>query len=130
MLATPAANKDAEFVRSWIEAALQRSDDRSGNAGRVPIHAHHRTEGLKPERIAQAREQFGGSIVQKNALANGRAQQRHAIGEPSRNVAAMQGKIGVAGASHPEPLSDMRGFKSGTQNVGGQMANPSERQRA
>jgi hypothetical protein len=42
----------------------------------------------------------------------------------------MQGKIGVARASHLEPLSDMSGFKSATENVGGQVANPSERQRA
>jgi hypothetical protein len=36
----------------------------------------------------------------------------------------------VAGASHLEPLSDRSGFKSATENAGGQMANPSERQRA
>ena len=106
MLAASAANVDAQLVRSGIEAALQRADDGSRDAGRMPVHAHHRTEGLKPERIAQAREQLGRTVVEKNAFADRRAEARHAIGQPGRDTAAMQRKIGVAGASHLKPLSN------------------------
>jgi glycosyltransferase involved in cell wall biosynthesis len=43
--------------------------------------------------------------VEQNAFADGRAKARHAIGQPSRYAAAMQRKIGVARASHLQPLS-------------------------
>jgi hypothetical protein len=35
---------ELEFVRSRIEAALQRSDDRGGHAGRLPVHPANGSE--------------------------------------------------------------------------------------
>jgi predicted DNA binding CopG/RHH family protein len=45
--------------------------------------------------------------MKKNAFADGSAKLRHSIGQPGRHAPAMQRKIGVAGASHLQPLSNL-----------------------
>src|SRR5689334_3965029 len=49
--AAPAADMDAEFARHRGEPPLQGAYDTGGDAGRMPIHAHHGSEGLEPERM-------------------------------------------------------------------------------
>lgn len=85
----PAAHHQPEFVEPWVEPALQRTHDRGRNAGRVPVHPHDCAEGLKPERIAEAREEIIGAVFQNNVLSDGRAQLRHTIREPWRNSSAV-----------------------------------------
>ena len=56
LFATPAANVDPQLMRPRIEPTFQRAHDRSRNSRRMPIHPHHATKRLEPERIAQARQ--------------------------------------------------------------------------
>jgi len=58
MCAAAAADMQAEFARQWLQPALQRADDAGGDAGRMPVHAHHGAEGLEPERMRQATQEF------------------------------------------------------------------------
>ena len=78
LLAASAADVDAELVRARIESSLQRAHHRRGDAGGVPVHAHHRSERLEPERIAQPRQQRRPAVVQHHALADRGAERGHA----------------------------------------------------
>src|SRR4051812_37988569 len=44
MLATAAANVDAELLLQRRQPPLQRTDHAGGDAGRMPVHAHDRAE--------------------------------------------------------------------------------------
>src|SRR5215471_2276922 len=91
----------AKLVRTWVETTLQRSHHRRGDAGRVPVHAHHRTERLKPERVAQPRKQRRSAVVIEHALADRRTEHRHSRGEPFGHASVVQGQIGETGTFHP-----------------------------
>ena len=90
MLAAPAADMDAKLAREWRETVLQRADHARGDAGGMPIHAHHGTERLEPEGMAETAEELIPAIVEDDGLGHNRAEPRHAAGQPLRNAAAMQ----------------------------------------
>ena len=98
--AAAAADVDAELVRPRIESLLQRAHHRRRDAGRMPVHAHHRAEGLEPERIAQPREQRGAAVVMEHALGDRRAERHHPRRQPRRHASAVQRKIGDARSLH------------------------------
>ena len=66
----------------------------------MPIHSHHGTERLKPERIAQPRQEDGGAVVPDDGFADRRAQFGHALGKPLGDAAAVKRKICDSGALH------------------------------
>jgi len=99
MPATPTADMHAEFAGQRRQATLERTDHAGGDARGVPVHAHHRAKGLEPERMRQPPQQFVAPVVVDDGLADHRAQPGHALAEPRRHTAAMQGKIGAAGAA-------------------------------
>jgi hypothetical protein len=84
-----AADVNAEFAGARVEPAFERSHYRSGDAGGVPVHPHHATERLKPERVAQAREQRLGAVAVDDGLGDGGAEQGHAFRQPRRHAAAV-----------------------------------------
>ncbi len=79
------------------QAALQRADHAGGDARGVPVHPHHRAEGLEPEGMGQAAQQLVAAVVVNDGLADHRAETCHAIAQPGRDSATMQGQIGTAG---------------------------------
>src|SRR6185369_231455 len=54
-------------------------------------------EGLEPERIRHAPQEFVAAVFVHDRLRHHCAERGHARGEPWRHAAAMQGKIGAAG---------------------------------
>ena len=100
MFAAPAANVDAELGRTRSQSPLERAHDGCRDAGRMPVHAHDGAERLKPEWIAQPRKQFGLAVMVNDALANRRAERRHARRKPCGHAAAMERKIGGTGTTH------------------------------
>ena len=66
MFATAAANVDAELLLQRRQAPLQCTDHTGGDAGRMPVHAHDGAETC------------------------------HAVGEPFRNLPAMQREVGAS----------------------------------
>src|ERR1700676_4925415 len=68
MLASAAADVDAEFVRERRQPALEGADDAGGYAGRVPVHAHDRTKRLEPERMRQPLQELIAAIVVDDGL--------------------------------------------------------------
>lgn len=50
--------------------------------------------------LGQAGEQLRAPVVVQNALDDRRAELRHALGEPGRHTAAVQGQVGEPGALH------------------------------
>src|SRR5690242_19469482 len=109
MPASPATDVNAQLVGAGVETALERAHYRRGNSGGVPVHAHHATESLEPERIAQARKQFRRAVVIKDALANAGAELCDALGEPGRHSPAMQRQISYSGALHVRIMTQMHG---------------------
>jgi hypothetical protein len=63
MLAAPAADVNAELALQRRQPALQGANHASGNAGRVPVHAHHGAKRLEPERMRQPLQEFVAPIV-------------------------------------------------------------------
>jgi hypothetical protein len=90
MRAAPAADMNAQFAGKWCKATLQRSHDTCGDAGGMPIHSHHRTERLKPERMREPAQQFVTPIVVNDGLADDRPETGHPVGKPMRYTPAMQ----------------------------------------
>src|SRR3984885_3058442 len=95
-----AAEPQAKLRETWIHAALQRAQYRSGNAGGVPVHAHHCTVCLKPEWIAQPGEKFRWPVVENDLLGDGSPKLGHPLRKPRRHMSAVERKIGCAGAFH------------------------------
>ena len=103
LLAATAADVEAELVRERRQAALERADDAGGDAGRMPVHAHHRAERLEPERMGEPAQQLVPAIVMDDRFADHRAEPRHPLGEPARDTSAMEGQVGASGTmSHEE----------------------------
>src|SRR6516164_3326118 len=95
--AAAAAYMNTEFARERLETALERADDTRRDARGMPVHAHDGAERLKPERVRQPAQQFVTSVMVDDRLADHGAEPRHPIGQPFRDVAAMQWKIGASG---------------------------------
>jgi hypothetical protein len=66
----------------------------------MPVHPHHGTEGLKPERMRQTPQQLVAPVFQHDGLDNHRTEAGHPLAEPSRHPAAMQRQVGAARAPH------------------------------
>ena len=96
VLAPAATDMDAEFALQGCEPALERADDARRDAGRMPVHAHDRTEGLKPEGVRQPPQEFVAAVVMHDRLAHDGAQRGHALPQPRRHTPAMEGKISAA----------------------------------
>ena len=102
-----AAHMNAKIAGERSKTALQRADNTSRDARGMPVHPHNGTKRLEPERVRQAAQQLAAPIMVDDRLADHRAELGHAIGQPSRDVAAMQWQIGTAGfASHQRTPGD------------------------
>ena len=99
MFAAPAADVDPEFALQRRQSAFQGADHAGRDAGRVPVHAHHGAKGLKPERMRQPLQEFVSPVVMNHRLGDDCAQGGHALGQPWRHAAAMEGKVGAASSS-------------------------------
>jgi hypothetical protein len=66
----------------------------------MPVHAHHGPEGLKPERIAEPRQEFGGAVVMDNALDDRSSELFHALREPEGHSAAVKRQVSGSRAFH------------------------------
>ena len=93
-----AADMQAEFARQRPEPPLERADDRGRDAGRVPVHAHHRAEGLEPEGMRETPQEFVAPVFEHDRLGDHGAEPRHALSEPPRHAAAVQRKVCAASA--------------------------------
>jgi DNA invertase Pin-like site-specific DNA recombinase len=91
MLAAAAAHVDAEFVREGSQAALEGADNAGGDAGRMPVHAHDRSERLEPERMRQPLQEFVAAVMVHDRLRDNGAEGRHASRQPWRDPSAMEG---------------------------------------
>src|SRR5205085_1830600 len=76
----------------------------SRDSRRMPIHPHHGAQRLKPEWVAEARQEFRPAVSMNDGFDNTGAQLRHAVGEPLRHASAMQWEIGDSGTLHTSPL--------------------------
>ena len=100
MPSAAAAYVDTKLGGPRIQPAFERTHDRSGDPGGMPVHSHHGSEGLKPERIAQARQQLRRSVMVNHGLGDRRAERSHAGREPRRHTPTVQRKISGAGPFH------------------------------
>lgn len=98
-LPRPPADVNTEFVTARRQSPLQGSNDTRRNARGVPVHAHDGTERLKPEGIRKASQQLVPTIVMDDGLRHDGTEPGHAVGQPPRNVAAVERQIGASGPS-------------------------------
>jgi hypothetical protein len=82
---------DAEFVREGSQAALEGADDAGGEAGRMPVHAHDRSERLEPKRMRQPLQEFVAAVVMDDRLSDDGTERRHSRRQPRRHTSAVQG---------------------------------------
>src|SRR4051812_18543906 len=97
MTATAAANMEAELALQRPEAALQRADDAGGDARRMPVHAHHGSERLEPERMGKPAQKLIASEMMHDRLGDDSTEARHADPQPLRDTTAVQREIGTSG---------------------------------
>ena len=71
----------------------------------MPVHSQHGAEGLEPERIAEAREKRGGSVIVNDGLGDRGTEPRHALGEPWRHTPTVQRQIRDARPFHVNYLA-------------------------
>src|ERR1035438_4586402 len=71
MPSTSSADHQAKLREAWIHTALQCAQNRRCDAGRVPVHTHHRAVCLKPEWITQSREEARLPVVKNDLLGDG-----------------------------------------------------------
>ncbi len=97
MLAAAAADMDAELAGERAKAPLQRADHARGDAGGMPVHAHHGAEGLEPERMRQPAQEFLAAVVMHDRLADHGSERGHPAREPGRHAAAMERQVCASG---------------------------------
>src|ERR1700693_663447 len=99
MLAASTADMNAELIADWRQSTFERSNDARCNARGMPVHAHDGTERLKPEGIREASQQLVPTIVMGDGLRHDCTEPGHPVGQPPRNVAAVERQIGASGPS-------------------------------
>ena len=77
----------------------------------MPVHAHDGAEGLEPEGVRQPAQEFVAAVVMHDGLADDGAERRHALAQPRRHAAAMEGKISAACSSCHVRLRVIRRFE-------------------
>src|ERR1051326_992575 len=70
----------------------------------MPIHPHDGAERLEPKGMGETAQQLIAPVVMHHGLADHRAQAGHAIGEPFRDMPAMQWKVSRTGSSGHQAL--------------------------
>jgi hypothetical protein len=78
MSAAAAADINSELGLEGFQAALEGPDDAGGDAGGVPVHAHHGPERLEPERVRKPAQELAGAVVVHDRLADHGAELGHA----------------------------------------------------
>ena len=90
-----AADINPQLGGFQTKGSLESADERGRDARRMPIHSQHTPESLEPKGIAQSRQQFVGTVLDHDSFGDGPAESRHSLGEPLRDIAAMQRQIGM-----------------------------------
>src|SRR6185312_2879783 len=98
MLATPAADVNAELALQRHEPALERADDAGGDPRGMPVHAHDSAERLEPERMGEPLQILVAAVMMHDRLGDHGTERGHASAEPRRHPPAMERKISAAGA--------------------------------
>jgi len=98
VLAAAAADMQAELAGKRRQPALERADHAGGDAGGVPVHAHHGAERLEPERMGEPAQQLVAPVMMDDRFAHHRAQPGHALGQPRRHPPIVQRQIGATGS--------------------------------
>jgi hypothetical protein len=96
MFAATAADINPKLARERHQAPLQGADHARCDARGMPIHAHHRSKALEPERVGKAAQQLVAAIMVDDRFAHDRAEASHAIRQPLWYMPAMQRKIGAS----------------------------------
>jgi hypothetical protein len=60
----------------------------------MPVHAHHRAERLKPERVGETPQQFVTTVVMNDRFTDNRPEAAHTIGKPPRDLSTVQRQVG------------------------------------
>jgi hypothetical protein len=99
VFAAATTDMNPKLIRERNQAALQGADHARCDARGMPIHAHHRAEGLEPERVGKAAQQLVAAIMMDDRFAHHRAEAGHSICQPIWHLPAMQRKIGTSSSS-------------------------------
>src|ERR1700674_2517360 len=113
MLTASTTDMDAKFSLQRSQPPFQCTDDAGGDAGRVPVHSHHRAERLEPEWVRQPLQEFVAAVLVNDRLRDDGAEPLHAHRQPRRNSSTVQRKDRAAGAfchSNPEILKSSLGL--------------------
>ena len=114
MFAAAATDMNPKLIRERNQAALQGADHARCDARGMPIHAHHRAEGLEPERVGKAAQQLVAAIMMDDRFAHHRAEAGHAICQPLWHLPPGAGEdrrfqlfVPFCSANHSSTLNDL-----------------------
>src|SRR4051812_10465810 len=91
---------DAELALGAAQPFLQRAANRGRQAARVPVEAEHAAERLEPVGIGEAAEHFLAAEFTGEEQHDLARERHHALEQPWRRMAAVERKLGDAGAGH------------------------------
>src|ERR1044072_2260077 len=72
----------------------------------MPIHSHHSPQSLKPEWIAEPRQEERCSIFVDDCFCDRGSERHHALRQPRGDAAAMKWKISNAGTFHGKDCNE------------------------
>src|SRR5207237_8596875 len=78
----------------------------------MPVHAEDASQRLEPERMRKPSQDAVRSFMQHERLDDDRAEPGHALREPGRYPAAMQGQVRAASACSHTPVQYARRTRS------------------
>src|ERR1700710_1046185 len=71
----------------------------------MPVHPHHRTKALEPERVANTAQHFILAIIHHNSFHHGQTQLCHPLGQPARHISVMQRQASTSRSLHANKIS-------------------------
>src|SRR5690349_572927 len=95
MFSFASADVNTQVVEPRVDCPFQCTHHTCGDTRRMPVHAHHTPEGLKPHRIAQSQHYSTCPIFHYDRFDDSAAELAHPGCQPGRHRPVVQRKIGV-----------------------------------
>src|SRR6478672_7376266 len=97
--ALSAGDVDAQIVFEMFVGLFESAAGDGGDAGGVPVEPEDAAERLEPPWVGKSAEHFVGAIFIDDGHGDGAGESPHAVEEPRRGGAGVEGKLGE-GALH------------------------------
>ena len=98
VLPLPPATKKPEVRLHALDAFFEGAAEGGGDAAGMPVEAQHAAEGLEPVGVGEAAQHLLGAVLGDDGDGDLTGELDHALEEPARGFAVVQGQVGDAGS--------------------------------